>query len=118
MTLPPGAGDAARDPAPIGPAAAALGALAGGPAVCVVLGLEGPAAGRRLLCYADRVEGSLGDPALDDLAAGLARTALKTGERGLQRPDLAGSPALFLDPVAAPDRLVVVGAGHIGVPLA
>jgi len=99
-------------------AAASLSALAGGPAVCVVLGLEGEAAGRRLLCWEDRVEGTLGSPELDAGAIELARTSLSTGERGLQRLELAGAPALFLDPVSAPDRLVVVGAGHIGVPLA
>ena len=101
-----------------GAAAAALEALAGGAPVCVVLAVEGPAAGQRLLCWADRHEGSLGDAALDAAACELARTSLRTAERGLQRPGLEHAPALFLDPVAAPDRLVVVGAGHIGVPLA
>lgn len=126
MTRPSGPGGDAPAPGPaaprdIGPAAAAaasLESLAGGPPVCVVLALTGPAAGRRLLVWAESVAGALGDPELDAAAIELARTSLRTGERGLQRPDLAGAPALFLDPVSAPDRLVVVGAGHIGVPLA
>ncbi|NJD09901.1 MAG: hypothetical protein FIB01_05460, partial [Gemmatimonadetes bacterium] len=99
-------------------AAAALAALEDGPPVCVVLGLEGAAAGRRLLCWEDRCEGTLGDPALDDVAGALAREALRTGERGARRPELADAPLLFIEPVAPPERLVVVGAGHIGVPLA
>jgi len=99
-------------------AAAALAALGEGPPVCVVLVLEGAAAGSRLLCFEDRIEGTLGEPDLDAAATALARTALHTGERGLQRPELPGAPALFLEPVSPPDHLVVVGAGHIGVPLA
>jgi xanthine dehydrogenase accessory factor len=99
-------------------AEAALAALAGGPSVCVVLGIDGTVAGRRLLCFADRVEGTLGTAALDVAATGLAREALHTGERAMRRLDLPDSPACFFDPVATPERLVVVGAGHIGVPVA
>jgi xanthine dehydrogenase accessory factor len=96
-------------------ARAQLAALEGGPAVCVVLAVD---SGRRLLCYTDRTEGSLGDSELDAAASETAREALRTGERFLRRLDFPGSPPLFFDPVSAPDRLVVVGAGHIGVPLA
>lgn len=99
-------------------AAASLEALAGGEPVCVVLCIEAPAAGRRMLCYAERTVGTLGDVALDQAAIAAARDALRTGERGLRRLDTPARTAVFLDPVAAPERLIVVGAGHIGVPVA
>jgi xanthine dehydrogenase accessory factor len=99
-------------------AGAALEALGGGDPVCVVLCIEGAGAGRRLLCYASRTVGTLGDVVVDGLASEAALEALRTGERGLRRLEDEARTAVFLDPVSAPERLIVVGAGHIGVPVA
>lgn len=99
-------------------AAAALRALEGGPAVCSVLALDPPLAGRRILCWADRSEGSFDDVAIDHAVIALARDALASAEAGMRRLETADSPAFFFDPVFPLDHLLVVGAGHIGVPLA
>jgi xanthine dehydrogenase accessory factor len=106
---------------PLDAARAAARALAGGPPVAVATGVHPPAlAGRRLLLYADgRSEGTLGDAALDEAARRHARAALDGAPPALHRlPHGAGEAALFVEAHAAPEPLLVVGAGHIAVPLA
>lgn len=88
-----------------------------GMAVAEVVGIDGPAAGQRLLVYEDgRVLGSLGDEALDAHACRVAADLLAGGDTRLE--ELAGAGALFVAAHRPADRLVVVGAGHIAVPLA
>ncbi|MBV9774534.1 MAG: XdhC family protein, partial [Gemmatimonadetes bacterium] len=68
-----------------------------------------------MLVWAGRRAGSLGAPALDDEAAGLA-AALLRGE-GRPGPRTVGGVALYLEAHRAPAELVIVGAGHIARPL-
>jgi xanthine dehydrogenase accessory factor len=108
-------------PGPLEAASAAAAALAGGPPVAIVLGVR-PAelAGRRLLVYLDgRVDGTLGSGPLDARGAELARAALQGAAPSLARlPHEQGQAELFVEAYAAPEALLVVGAGHIAVPLA
>lgn len=97
-------------------AAAALAAARGGPALCVLLRVDGPDAGRRLLAWEDgRTAGSLGAVALDAAAAQLAREAFAEGGAHLRTID---GHDLFVETFRAPETLIIVGAGHIAVPLA
>lgn len=115
--MPPGdpvsAADAAR---------AALEALRGGPPVAGATLLEaegGAAAGARMLVWADRRAGSLGDPELDARAAELAAALLRgEGREGPREVEAAGARwTLFLEAHRPPPELVIVGAGHIARPL-
>lgn len=126
-------------------ARAALATLEGGPAIVTVVMIEGPVPGRRLLVdETGRVRGTLGATALDGHAVGLARALLEgSGEAGTAGAQgatarggssalaSAGVPALldeaevggervvlYLEAHRAPPSLVIVGAGHIAVPLA
>lgn len=112
------AGDVAR---------AALGAYEGGPAVAVVLRLDGRDAGRRLLVFdTGEIRGSVGSAALDAQATSLARQALEArgragGVGGAEVVEVAGEEGaarLYVEVHVAPEELVIVGAGHIAVPLA
>lgn len=105
---------------PIQAARAVLAALERGPALAVVTAIDGPAAGRRLLLdEAGTRRGSLGDPALDDAALAHARRALETGGTATVTVRLpTGVVRLFAEAHRPPDELLVVGAGHIAVPLA
>lgn len=131
-----GATGAATDtPTHVSPAAAArasIAALDGGDAVALAVVVEANSgaesrrdaqaipAGRRLLLSAGGdVRGTTGDPALDEIAANLARRALKKDMPVTETVELAGTEyMLYAESVRAPDELVVVGAGHIAVPLA
>jgi xanthine dehydrogenase accessory factor len=103
-------------------AEAAQAAAAGGPAVAIVVVIEPPErAGLRLLRFADgRVAGSLGDTALDRDAVHLADAALDGAAAGLHAVATEGlaTTMLYVEAHRAPERLLVVGAGHIAVPLA
>ncbi len=110
--------------API-PITAALEAIAraldGGPAVVVVTNIGGMGApGERLLLDADgTVQGTLGDDALDARATELARALLARGGVAYETVHTpAGEAQLFFEAHQAPERRVIVGAGHISVPLA
>ena len=112
-------------------------ALAGGPPVAVVTvvtgGATGLAAGAKMLVRGDgRTLGSLGaaeaDEALRDLAVA-AFTAMPRivtgtwyleGSSATDRPSQAveGAAELMLQLFEAPARLVIVGAGHVGLALA
>ncbi|HSJ14795.1 MAG TPA: XdhC family protein [Longimicrobiales bacterium] len=97
-------------------ASAALAAELGGPAVCVLLRVDGEQAGRRRLVWEDgRAAGSLGEAALDDAAGALAQEAFATGRPALRTLD---GRDIFVEVHRAADPLIVVGAGHIAVPLA
>lgn len=139
-------------------ARAALAAHEGGPAVAVVIRLDGPETGRRLLLLeTGEIRGTLGSEALDARALELACEALdgagprvetiESGETadaassGPAGTDTAGEePAhgpggrstpgppgrrvatgtrvrLYVEAHRAPDELVIVGAGHIAVPV-
>jgi xanthine dehydrogenase accessory factor len=99
-------------------AAAASAAAAGGAPVAIVVGIAPAAiAGMRLLRFeGGRVRGSFGEPAIDAAAIDLADAALAGGTAGLHPCPAAG--ALYVEAHRAPERLVIVGAGHIAVPLA
>ncbi|HEX6939203.1 MAG TPA: XdhC family protein [Longimicrobiales bacterium] len=138
-------------------ARAALAAYEGGPAVAVVMRLDGPEAGRRLLLFeTGESRGSLGSAALDAAALELARRALDgaapgtvalgsdgdappgaasrdggaaagaAAGRGRRRAgraapsgDVGSAGArLYFEAHTPPETLVIVGAGHIAVPLA
>ena len=95
-------------------ATALIDARRAGRDVASVVCLSGPAIGQRVLIYHDgETRGSFGDPALDRDARKLACTALQSGE-----PQTLDSPHLFAEPQLAQPRLIIVGAGHIAVPLA
>lgn len=109
---------AARDVDAAASAAAALAALRGGEPVATALVLhaaDAALAGRRLLVRADRVEGSLGDAALDDAAAAAAREALAGAPAGTR--ELECGVRLYVEAFAPAPELVIVGAGHIARPL-
>jgi xanthine dehydrogenase accessory factor len=77
-----------------------------------VLATAGPAAGLRVLVFRDaRIEGTLGDPALDDAARDLALRVLASRETELR-------DGLFAELHAPSEQLLIFGAGHIAVPLA
>lgn len=114
--------------------------LEGGPAVAVVTIVAGPGAGRRMLVYArgdspsaathrppdDTTRGTLGSATLDAAARDLGHRALASGGPLLEEvtPDgprahgEVASVILYAEAHHPPEELVIVGAGHIAVPLA
>jgi xanthine dehydrogenase accessory factor len=101
-------------------AAAVLEAMRGGPAVAVITRVDAIEGGRRLLVREDGgTAGTLGEEALDTTGAALGRELLADESAGPAVRE-AGSPAVTLYGEAhrAPARLIIVGAGHISVPLA
>lgn len=87
-----------------------------GVAIVEILATDGPHAGRRLLVAEDGAElGSLGTSALDAAARTLAATLLDAGDAVTEVTD---GTTLFATPYHPSERLVIVGAGHIAVPLA
>lgn len=101
-------------------AAAALEAIRGGAPVAVVARVDGPDGGGRLLVRGDgSVSGTLGADALDAAGAALGRELLGSADPATGTRDV-GSPAVTLygETHRAPGRLIIVGAGHISVPLA
>lgn len=96
-------------------------ALDGGPAVVVATNIGGAGVpGERLLLEeGGEVRGTLGDASLDECAAELARALLVRGGVALETlATAAGETTLFMEAHRAPERLLVVGAGHIALPLA
>lgn len=93
-----------------------LDAESAGIAVVEVLAVDGPAAGRRTLVFEDGVmAGSFGVADLDRAAVDVAGALLHDGT---SRLETFGASRLFATAHRPADRLVVVGAGHIAVPLA
>lgn len=79
-----------------------------------------------LIAEGSRTHGSLGSEALDRLACAKAARVIDEGEPWLAQFSPDGTPAprrsrayieLLFEPLLPPDRLLVVGAGHIAVPL-
>ncbi len=115
----------------IGPVEAAekvLAALAAGDAIADAILLESSAPGagdpgaRLLLAESGEVTGTLGDAALDAAALDALRAQLASGGAdGAQARALevgGETVRVFLEAHYPPDELLVVGAGHIAVPLA
>ena len=98
-------------------AEAVLAALASDRPLAVVTRIDGAAAGARLLVDVDDVRGTLGDAALDEAAARLAREAL-TNAGGAADSHAIGEARLLVQVHRAAPRAFIVGAGHISVPLA
>lgn len=99
-------------------AAAVLAAETDGRAVVEMLVVDGPHAGRRALRFEDGTgQGSLGSDRLDAAVAERAGRLLRTGGT-----ELAEIPAegvrVFLAAHRPAEPLLIVGAGHIAVPLA
>lgn len=103
-------------------AQAALDAAAGAPAVAIVAAVREGAAVTRLIVH-DRggVEGSLGSAVLDDVGERIARDALRQTDAAPRVETVTASVVtnqLYVEVHRAPDHLIIVGAGHIAVPLA
>jgi len=82
---------------------------------CVTL-LNGEQAGAKLLVHQDgSVESSLGSPQLDQAALEAAQRQMQT--RDPKTIKLAEGLEAFVDVFQPPFRLMIVGAGHIGIPL-
>ncbi len=97
---------------PLDAARAALDALETGRDLVIVTRLDDEHAVRRLLVYGDgESRGSLGDASLERKALDLARRALDADEP-------IREAELLAEAHRAPEQLIVVGAGHIAVPLA
>jgi xanthine dehydrogenase accessory factor len=98
-------------------AQAVLEARRSGKAIACVKSVSGPGAGDQLLVYDDgRTRGSFGSPALDVAAQKLGLACLASGQPALQ--NVEGDVRLFCEPHMGAARLIIVGAGHIAVPLA
>jgi len=118
---------------PVEAARAVLDALAAGNAVAVAIlvSATAPGAGRpgdRLVVRErgepgeardePEVAGTLGDAALDAAAADVARAALGGGGPTTHELVIGGETVrVFVEAHLPPDELLVVGAGHIAVPL-
>jgi xanthine dehydrogenase accessory factor len=91
--------------------------VAAGRAGALVTRMDPPSAGAKLLVLDDgRQDGSLGDPALDEAAALLAREGFATGAARTV-PVGAGRVRCFVEIHMPAPTLLVVGAGHVAMPL-
>jgi xanthine dehydrogenase accessory factor len=72
-------------------------------------------AGTRMMVWADRIAGTLGDPALDAAVADAARAVLGGGRPGTA--EVVPGCRVYLEAHRPPPSLVIVGAGHIARPL-
>lgn len=90
--------------------------------VAEVVVLEGPLAGSRVIVGEDLLSGSLGDPGLDLAATELGRAALASGTAGTadlgDRTDELAPARAYVEPHLPEPELLIVGAGHIALPLA
>jgi xanthine dehydrogenase accessory factor len=87
---------------------------------------EGAEPGDRMLIWSERSEGYI-EARLDEAIRSEGRAALETGRSGVRSFALetgkavgmqGGDVDIFFDVIARPPKLVIVGAGHIAVPLA
>jgi len=101
----------------VGSARLALAALDGEMELALAVVIESPAqpdlVGRRLAWDGERLHGTLGQAALDQAAR---QILAKAEGRGTTRV-ASGTLELYVERVAPPAELVVVGAGHIAQPL-
>lgn len=105
----------------VGAARAVLEAMERGEDIVVVTLVDPPeAAGPRLLRGSDgNVRGTLGETELDAAAEQLALEAVADTEPFLRTVTVsAGTRTLYVEARRSPESLLVVGAGHIAVPLA
>lgn len=92
--------------------------VAGGRAGVLVTRLDPPQAGAKLLVLDDgRRIGSLGEPALDEAAAAAARDGLRTGASRTLALGPSAGVRCFVAVHAPPATLLIVGAGHVAMPL-
>jgi xanthine dehydrogenase accessory factor len=88
---------------------------AAGGAGALVTRLDPPQTAAKLLVLDDgRREGTLGDAALDEAAVSAAREGFSTGA---SRTLALGSARVFVELHVPPPILLVVGAGHVAMPL-
>jgi xanthine dehydrogenase accessory factor len=101
-------------------AEAAAAAASGEPVAIAVVVAPDPIAGLRLLHWQDgRVRGTLGSPALDEAALRLTADALAGAPPATHTVAVSAGPCvLYVEAHHPPEGLLVVGAGHIAVPLA
>jgi xanthine dehydrogenase accessory factor len=100
-------------------AAPVLHALRGGAPVAEVLVVRGPFAGARSLVAEAGVSGTLGSPELDARALEIGRAAIRDGGTATTTVRAGGQEhMLYVEAHRAPGELVIVGAGHIALPLA
>ena len=103
-------------------ARAALDAAAGGAAVAIVAAVREGAPVTRMIVHEDgAVEGTLGSTLLDDVGERIAREALRMTdpEPRVETVTVSDIPyQLYVEAHRAADHLIIVGAGHIAVPLA
>jgi xanthine dehydrogenase accessory factor len=89
---------------------------AGAPVAVATLATEGPALGRRLIVWPDRVSGSLGDPRQDAAAVDDAVAMLDQGTTMLRHYSAHGGRrhgtdiSVFVQAFAPPPRMLVFGA--------
>jgi xanthine dehydrogenase accessory factor len=103
-------------------AKAALAAAAGGPATAVIAAIESGGAVRRMIVRDDgAVMGTLADALLDETGLRLGRTALATRDAAPTVETVTRGDEnwlLYVEVHRPPEQLIIVGAGHIAVPLA
>jgi xanthine dehydrogenase accessory factor len=80
----------------------------------IITRLEGEVGAKRLVLDDGTTEGSLGDPFLDDRFTREARAALADG---VSRTLFLEGVRAFVEVLAPPSLLVVVGASHVAMPL-
>jgi xanthine dehydrogenase accessory factor len=80
----------------------------------IVTRLDEPVGAKLLVLDDGNREGSLGDPVLDERFTAEARGAIA---RGASRTLVLDSARAFVEVVAPPSLLLVVGASHVGMPL-
>lgn len=105
----------------------ALGALRGGEPMVGVTTVAvqppegdrlGVLPGRRMLVWAERYDGTLGDQVLDRRTVALAREVLGGAPGGTREVEAGGiACTLYLEAHRPPPELLIVGAGHIARPL-
>jgi xanthine dehydrogenase accessory factor len=102
-------------------ARAALSAQTGGPAVVVAAAVDPAGNVLRMLCTTSGCRGTLGDAALDDMAQEHAQRLLSEPAAGphVETVELGGRAwLLYLEAHRPHEHLIIVGAGHIAVPVA
>ena len=101
-------------------ARAALAAQTGGPAVVVAAAIDPAGVVHRLLCTAAGCRGTLAEAALEELALRHAQRMLAdaTAEPHVESVEIGGRTwRLYLEAHRPHEHLIVVGAGHIAVPV-